>query len=82
MFNFGAHGVNQMDFRALLKRNLLSSLLCLIMISKNVSHRSGSFVLVAPFSAGQAGQSRAASRPTFPDGNVLPGTYEEVNFVT
>ena len=71
-----------MDFRALLKRNLLSSLLCLIMISKNVSHRSGSFVLVAPFSAGQAGQSRAASRPTFPDGNVLPGTYQEVNFVT
>ena len=53
----------------------------LIMTSKNVSHRSGSFVLVAPFSVGQAGQSRAASRPTFPDGNVLPGTFEEVNFV-
>ena len=70
-----------MDFGAVLKRNLLLSLLGLIMTSKNVSHRSCSFVSVAPFSAGQAGQSRAASRPTFPDGNVLQGTFEEVNFV-
>ena len=52
------------------------------------SHRNNSFVLVAPFSADQAKQSssqkayQAQSSPTFPDGNVLPGTFEQVNFVT
>ena len=58
------------------------------MTSKNVSHKSGLFVLVASFSADQAKQSssrkayQAQSRSTFPDGNVLPGTFEQVNFVT
>ena len=87
MFHFGAHELNQMNFGAMLKRNLLLSLLCLIMTYENVSHWSGSFVLVAPFSVGQAGQSssqkahQAQSRPTFPDGNALPGTFERVSFV-
>ena len=77
-----------MDFFAKLERNLLLSLLCLIVISQNVSDQSGSFVLVAPFSTDQAKQSssqkayQAQSSPTFPDGNVLPGTFEQVNFVT
>ena len=71
----------------LLSTNLLLNLLCLMMTSQNVSHRSGSFVLVALFSADQAGQSsspkahQAQSRPTFPDGNVLPGTFEQVSFL-
>ena len=41
----------------MLKRKLLLSLLYLIMTSKNVSHRSDSFLLVAPVPADQAGQS-------------------------
>ena len=39
------------------KKEIAIKLLSLIMTSKNVSHRSDSFLLVVPFSAGQAGQS-------------------------
>lgn len=55
------------------------------MTSQNVSHRGGSVVLVAPFSADQAKQSssqkayQAQSSPTFPDGNVLPATGNTVD---
>ena len=62
VFNFGAHGGNQMDFFAKSERNLLLSLLCLIMTSQNVSPRTSVVHLFWWLPFQQIKQDRAAAK--------------------